>query len=341
MSLVVREWVCLKPFNTFGFNVRARFYAEAHTDDDVHEAIKFADKQGVPLYILGGGSNLVLTEDIRALVLHMRSQGVRLLQESAEGDAVVEAEAGESWHGLVEASLDMGLSGLENLSLIPGTVGASPMQNIGAYGVELKDVFNSLTALDRTTGQCHEFTLEECCFGYRESRFKQESGRWIILRVRFNLSRHGVLRLDYGPIRKRLAEQGINEPSPRAVSQAVISIRQEKLPDPAVLGNAGSFFKNPVVSNELAAKLRERYSDLVVYPVTSEQVKLAAGWLIDKAGWKGFREGDAGVHAQQALVLVNHGAASGKDIVNLAQKIRADIESRFCILLEMEPGTLS
>lgn len=341
MSLTVREWVCLKPFNTFGFDVRARFYAEAYTDNDVREAMAFADKQDVPLYILGGGSNLVLAEDVQALVLHMRSQGIRLLEEDSSGSVIVEAEAGESWHGLVEASLSMGLSGLENLSLIPGTVGASPMQNIGAYGVELKDVFHGLTALDRKTGQTCEFTLEECCFGYRESRFKQEPGRWVILRVRFNLNRHGTLRLDYGPIRQRLVEQGVDEPSPQAVSKAIISIRREKLPDPAMLGNAGSFFKNPVVSNQLATRLKERYSDLVVYPVTDDQVKLAAGWLIDKAGWKGFREGDAGVHAQQALVLVNYGTASGKDVLDLAQQIRTDIESRFSVLLEMEPGALN
>ncbi len=235
-------------------------------------------------------------------------------------------------------TLEQGLQGLENLSLIPGTVGAAPMQNVGAYGVEIKDVFAGLTALDRHTGELREFTLDECQFAYRDSRFKREAGRWLILRVRFALAHAGALRLDYGPLRQRLAEQGVSEPTASDVSRAICSIRSEKLPDPAVLGNAGSFFKNPLVSADLAAQLRVEHADLVAYPQADGQVKLAAGWLIEKAGWKGFRDGDAGVHRQQALVLVNYGAATGAQLLALARRIQADIQARFAVSLEIEPN---
>jgi UDP-N-acetylmuramate dehydrogenase len=212
------------------------------------------------------------------------------------------------------------------------------MQNIGAYGVEIKDVFAGLTALDRQTGELRDFSLEECAFGYRDSRFKREAGRWLILRVRFALNRLAKLQLDYGPLRQKLAEQGVSAPTPADVSRAVCAIRREKLPDPAELGNAGSFFKNPLVSAERAARLRAEHADLVAFAQPDGQVKLAAGWLIDRAGWKGFREGDAGVHRLQALVLVNYGAASGTQLLALARRIQADIASRFGVELEMEPN---
>lgn len=231
-----------------------------------------------------------------------------------------------------------GLSGLENLSLIPGTVGAAPMQNIGAYGVEIKDVFVGLTALDRQTGELHEFALEDCAFAYRDSLFKRNPGRWLILRVRFALSRVMHLHLDYGPVRQRLSEQGIEQPTAQNVSDAICSIRREKLPDPAELGNAGSFFKNPVVSAALAEHIRQAHPGLVAYPQADGRVKLAAGWLIELAGWKGYRDGDAGVHRLQALVLVNYGQASGAQLHRLAQKIQVDILERFGVELEMEPN---
>ncbi|MFK3799507.1 UDP-N-acetylmuramate dehydrogenase [Pseudomonas sp. NPDC088444] len=337
MSLQIQSGVSLKPFNTFGVDVRARLFAEAHSDADVREALAYAAEHKVELLVIGGGSNLLLTRDIDALVLRMASRGVRITHEDC-GMAVVEAEAGEPWHPFVQDMLAQGLSGLENLSLIPGTVGAAPMQNIGAYGVELKDVFHSLTALDRQTGELREFTLPECAFGYRDSIFKQQPGRWLILRVRFRLSFSATLHLDYGPVRQRLQEQGVIEPTPIHVSRAICAIRSEKLPDPVTLGNAGSFFKNPLVSAELAARIRESHPGLVAYPQADGQVKLAAGWLIEQAGWKGFREGDAGVHQLQALVLVNYGAASGRDLLNLAQRIQADIHERFGVSLEMEPN---
>jgi len=339
VSLSLRHEVSLRPFNTFGVDVRARLFAEARNDEDVREALRIAAREQLPLLPIGGGSNLLLTRDVEALVLRMSSRGTRVLDDDGEG-VLVEAEAGEPWHDFVLATLAMGLAGLENLSLIPGTVGAAPMQNIGAYGVEIKDVFAGLTALDRQTGELRDFTLEECAFGYRDSRFKRENGRWLILRVRFALSRTATLHLDYGPLRQKLAEQGVSAPTPEDVSRAVCAIRREKLPDPAELGNAGSFFKNPLVSAEQAARLRAEHADLVAFAQPDGQVKLAAGWLIDRAGWKGFREGDAGVHRLQALVLVNYGAASGNQLLALARSIQADIAGRFGVELEMEPNLL-
>lgn len=337
MSLNLEAEVSLQPFNTFGVATRARYLAHAHNDAEVGEALQAAKRLQLPLLVIGGGSNLLLTGDVEALVLRMASRGLRIV--SSQGDAVlVEAEAGEPWHPFVQWTLEQGLQGLENLSLIPGTVGAAPMQNVGAYGVEIKDVFAGLTALDRHTGELREFTLDECQFAYRDSRFKREAGRWLILRVRFALARAGALRLDYGPLRQRLAEQGVSEPTASDVSRAICSIRSEKLPDPAVLGNAGSFFKNPLVSADLAARLRAEHADLVAYPQADGQVKLAAGWLIEKAGWKGFRDGDAGVHRQQALVLVNYGGATGPQLLALARRIQADIQARFAVLLEIEPN---
>jgi UDP-N-acetylmuramate dehydrogenase len=282
---------------------------------------------------------MLLTADVEALVLRMASRGIRVLQDDGER-VLVEAEAGEPWHPFVQWTLQRGLVGLENLSLIPGTVGAAPMQNIGAYGVELKDLFAGLTALDRHSGELREFALNDCAFAYRDSLFKGEAGRWVILRVRFALHRAAALHLDYGPLRQRLAEQGIAVPTAVDVSQAICAIRSEKLPDPAVLGNAGSFFKNPLVSAELAQRLNAEHADLVAFPQADGRVKLAAGWLIERAGWKGFREGDAGVHRLQALVLVNYGQASGQQLLALAQRIQEDIFRRFAVDLEIEPNVL-
>lgn len=337
MSVQLQVDASLKPFNSFGVEVRASLFAEAHTDSDVREALQYSLDQQLPLLVIGGGSNLLLTGDVHALVLRMASRGIRVLEEDGER-VVVEAEAGEVWHAFVLWTLAQGMSGLENLSLIPGTVGAAPMQNIGAYGVEIKDVFAGLTALDRQTGELRDFTLEQCSFGYRDSVFKQQPGRWLILRVRFALSRVARLHLEYGPVRQRLAEQGIEQPTASDVSRAISSIRSEKLPDPAVLGNAGSFFKNPLVSAVLAAELKRKHPELIGYPQADGQVKLAAGWLIEAAGWKGFRERDAGVHRLQSLVLVNYGSATGLQLLALAQRIQADIAQRFAVQLEMEPN---
>lgn len=337
MTLQLQAQVSLKPFNTFGVDVRAQWFAEAHSDADVREALAYCAEHQLPLLVIGGGSNLLLTADLSLLVLRMATRGVRVLSDDGN-QVVIEAEAGETWHPFVQWTLQQGLSGLENLSLIPGTVGAAPMQNIGAYGVEIKDVFAGLTALDRQTGELREFSLEQCDFAYRDSLFKREVGRWLILRVRFALQRAAPLHLEYGPVRQRLTEQGIDQPTASDVSQAICSIRREKLPDPAVLGNAGSFFKNPVVPAALAAEIKLAHPGLVGYPQADGQVKLAAGWLIEQAGWKGFREADAGVHRLQSLVLVNYGAATGLQLLQLAQKIQQDVAQRFKVSLEMEPN---
>ncbi len=337
MTAQWQKQVSLKPYNTFGIDVKARYFSQAHDDQEVRQALAQAQQGGLPVLVIGGGSNLLLTRDIDALVLHMASRGRRVLSDDGER-IVVEAEAGEPWHPFVQWTLAQGYCGLENLSLIPGTVGAAPMQNVGAYGVEIKDVFVGLTALDRETGELRDFGLAECAFGYRDSLFKRNPGHWLILRVRFALSRTLRAHLDYGPVRQRLAEQGVTEPTAQAISEAICSIRREKLPDPAELGNAGSFFKNPVVSAEQVERIRAQCPGVVAYPQADGQVKLAAGWLIEQAGWKGHREGDAGVHRLQSLVLVNYGQASGAQMHALARRIQADILERFGVELEMEPN---
>ena len=337
MSLQVRTQVSLKLYNSFAVEAQASHFAEAENDQQVREALSYAQTQQLPLLLLGGGSNLLLTADVDALVLRMASRGIRVLSDDGER-VVIEAEAGESWHPFVQWTLAQGFAGLENLSLIPGTVGAAPMQNVGAYGVEIKDRFAGLTALDRQTGELRDFNLGECNFAYRDSLFKQQPGRWLILRVRFALNRVEHLHLEYGPVRQRLTEQGVDQPTATDVSRAICSIRNEKLPDPAVLGNAGSFFKNPLVSAALVEQLKGQYPDLVAYAQADGQMKLAAGWLIERAGWKGFRDADAGVHKAQALVLVNYGEATGLQLLNLAQRIQKDIAERFHVDLEMEPN---
>ena len=339
MTLQVRQDVSLKPYNSFAVEARASHFVEVENDPQLLAALDYAQVQRLPMLLLGGGSNLLLTADVQALVLRMASRGIRILADDGE-QVLVEAEAGEAWHPFVLWTLEQGFAGLENLSLIPGTVGAAPVQNIGAYGVELKDCFAGLTALDRQSGELREFSLQDCAFAYRDSQFKRESGRWVILRVRFQLSRTAALHLDYGPVRQHLAEQGITAPTAADVSRAICAIRSEKLPDPAQLGNAGSFFKNPLVSAEQARALRQQHADLVAYPQADGQVKLAAGWLIEQAGWKGYRVGDAGVHRLQALVLVNYGQATGQELLALAQRIQADISARFDVQLEIEPNVL-
>lgn len=337
MSARVESNISLKPYNSFGIEATARHFAQARSDDEIRQLLAYAATEDLPVLVIGGGSNLLLTQDVTALVIRMSSSGIRLLSDDGQR-VVVEAEAGEAWHPFVQWTLGQGLVGLENLSLIPGTVGAAPMQNIGAYGVEIKDVFAGLTALDRQTGDLRDFSLDECGFAYRDSHFKRNPGRWIILRVRFALSRVAPLHLDYGPVRQRLAERGIEQPTATDVGEAICSIRREKLPDPAELGNAGSFFKNPVVSAALADRIRGQHPGLVAYPQADGEMKLAAGWLIEQAGWKGYRDGDAGVHRLQALVLVNYGQATGEQLHVLAQKIQDDILARFGVELEMEPN---
>lgn len=329
----------LAAFNTFGISERAANLLEVDSDRQVEAALELAARHDWPLTIIGGGSNLVLGGPVPGLVVAMRSRGRRVLRSSG-ADVFIEAEAGENWHDLVLFSLDLGLWGIENLALIPGTVGAAPVQNIGAYGVELCDVFDSLDALDRQTGALVRFDRASCAFAYRDSLFKQQAGRFVILRVRLRLTRTPQLRIDYAPLRNAWRATGLEKPDARVIAELVCAIRRSKLPDPAVLGNAGSFFKNPVVTAEQAAVLRRTWPEMPGYPQLDGGEKLAAGWLIERSGWKGRREGPVGVHAEQALVLVNHGGARGEQVLALAQRVREDVLARFGVALEMEPQVL-
>ena len=302
--------------------------------------------KATPPFLLGGGSNLLLTRDIEAPVLQIALRGARIVFD--EGHTVlVEAMAGEPWHAFVLWTLAKGLSGLENLSLIPGFVGAAPVQNVGAYGVETADTMESASAIDTRTGESREFRNSDCKFGYRDSVFKQmradllegESDRYAIMRVRFRLSRQFTPHIDYGDLKAELQRAGIAAPSATDVSRAVISIRSSKLPDPAIIGNAGSFFKNPVLDMETVSALKERFPEMPQYPAKAG-VKIAAGWLIEQAGWKGRRlspASGAAVHDKHALVIVNRGWATGADIWTLAQAVQAAVQEKFGVMLEPEP----
>ena len=329
----------LAELNTFGISEQAERLICIHNDAELRAALALAEQHGWPVNLLGGGSNLILAGTVPGLTLAMRSRGRRVVSRQADS-VIIEGEAGENWHQLVGWSLDMGLHGLENLSLIPGTLGAAPVQNIGAYGVELCDVFDSLQALDRTTGQSRWLNREDCRFAYRDSLFKQQPGRLVILRVRLRLATHPQPRLDYAPLAAAWQATGLQQPDSRVISRLVCDIRRSKLPDPAQLGNAGSFFKNPLVSQSRADTLLATWPNMPHYPQPDGSVKLAAGWLIEQAGWKGHCRERVGVHREQALVLVNLGGARGADVMGLAEDIRRDVLEKFDVSLEMEPQLL-
>lgn len=335
-ALKLIENADLRPFNSFGVHERARRLVCVGTEAELRCALALAAAHSWPVTLLGGGSNVLLSGPVDGLVIALRTRGRRIVQRGADG-VVVEGEAGENWHALVNWTLDQGLSGLENLSLIPGTLGAAPVQNIGAYGVELQDSFESLDALDRHSGQVIHFSRDECCFAYRDSLFKRMAGRYVILRVRLRLSVAARLKVDYAPLAAAWQATGLRRPDARVVSELVCQIRRSKLPDPAVLGNAGSFFQNPLVSQQQLERLLIEHPQLPHYPQADGQFKVAAGWLIEKAGWKGYREGNVGVHSEQALVLVNLAAARGSEILALAERVRQDIWARFGLALEIEP----
>lgn len=331
----IRHDVSLKNYNTFGINAIAHRFVSVTSETELSEVVRqFAD---TPKFVLGGGSNMLLTRDLDELVIHVAIKGKEIVRE--DDDTVdVRCMGGEAWHDFVMWALDQGFGGIENMSLIPGNVGTSPVQNIGAYGVEIKDTFVSCDAISIATGERRTFTLEECRFGYRESIFKNEvKGQYIITSVTFRLTkRNHVIRTGYGDIQAELAKNGITTPTLRDVSNAVITIRQSKLPDPKQLGNSGSFFKNPVIPMVQFEELRERFPDIRHFPVSDTEVKVPAGWLIEQAGMKGFRDGDAGVHKNQALVLVNYGNASGQDIIALSKKVQKAVYDKFGIEIEAE-----
>ncbi len=325
----------LKSYNTFGIDVKAKQFISINTIDELRQVLK--QNYSGDLFILGGGSNMLLTKDIDATVIHINILGKRILRKT-KNNVFVEALAGENWHQFVLWTLENNWAGLENLSLIPGNIGTAPIQNIGAYGVELKDTFVSCDAIDLQTLESKSFTVEECEFGYRNSIFKNKvKGKYIITGVTFKLKiKNHTIQTNYGAIDESLKSNGVSDPTIQDVSKAVIKIRQQKLPDPRILGNSGSFFKNPVINTEELSQLLKEYPEMPHYKVSEDEIKIPAGWLIDKAGLKGYREGDAGVHKNQALVLVNYGKASGKEILLLAKMIQKKIKDQFNIYLEPE-----
>jgi UDP-N-acetylmuramate dehydrogenase len=330
--------VDLKPYNTFGLSVKAENFSTFSSIEQLRSLL--VDNSGKNLLVLGGGSNMLLTQDIQGIVLKNELHGIEIIEED-EDSAWVKSAAGEVWHDLVLYAIDKKLGGIENMSLIPGSVGAAPMQNIGAYGAEIKDVFVSLEALEISSGKVKTFSKDECAFGYRESVFKRAlKGKYIIVSVTLKLSKKPTINTSYGAIEARLAEMGVANPSLKDVSDAVIHIRQTKLPDPAEIGNSGSFFKNPVIPRSQFEELVKKFPDIANYPVDEHHVKLAAGWLIDKAGWKGKTLGNYGVHKNQALVLVNYGGAEGKDIYQLSEDIMKSVKDIYGVELEREVNVL-
>jgi len=346
--MLVEKNVALQPYNTFGIQARALTLVRVHSPEAVEQLVQGLGPvpgDALPPLVLGGGSNLVITGDIKTLVIKVEITGRRVLEEQEKG-FVVEAGAGESWPDFVAWTLEQGCPGLENLALIPGSVGASPVQNIGAYGVELQDRFHSLDAVDLRTGQPFTLNAAQCGFGYRDSVFKHApsgdkglglAGRAVITRVRFWLPKPWKPVLGYADLERKIAETGIYQPDARQIFDWVCAIRRAKLPDPAVIGNAGSFFKNPTVSVEQCADIIARDPKVVHYPMADGSIKLAAGWLIDACGWKGRGVGNAGVYEKQALVLVNRGGATGGEVMTLAKAIQTSVYERFGILLEPEP----
>jgi UDP-N-acetylmuramate dehydrogenase len=329
--------VSLKTLNTFGIAANAQYFSRIDLIGQLHQLRQDATLFALPRLILGGGSNLVLSDMVDRLVIQIALQGKYIESEDAS-HVYVCAKAGEKWHEFVLWTLQQGLGGLENLSLIPGTVGAAPIQNIGAYGVELQDYFYQLNAFDFFTGETITLDKAACHFAYRDSIFKHKfKDRMVILDVTFALPKTWQARLNYGDVAQHLALKNILQPSPADVSDAIISIRQSKLPDPEMIGNVGSFFKNPIVNAELRDALLVSYPGMVSYPQTDGQFKLAAGWLIEQCGWKGKSLGQAGVFEKQALVLVNLGCATGLEVRQLAQAIQVDVQAKCGVKLEVEP----
>ena len=347
--MIVERNVPLQPLNTFGIAARAATLVRVRGEADVRAVLADPALAAQPKFVLGGGSNIVLTGDVKPVVLKVEVSGRRVAGQTASHH-IVEAGAGEHWHDFVTWTLGQGLAGLENLALIPGTVGASPVQNIGAYGVELQDRFHELDAIDLVTGEVFTLDAAQCGFGYRDSVFKHVpakaggfglAGRALILRVRFALPKVWQPVLGYLDIERKMAEEGVAQPTARQLYDWIVAIRRAKLPDPAVIGNAGSFFKNPTVTPEQCADIIGRDPKVVHYPMPDGSVKLAAGWLIDACGWKGKRVGNAAVYERQALVLVNAGGreqpATGGEVMTLAKAIQTSVYERFGIRLEPEP----
>jgi UDP-N-acetylmuramate dehydrogenase len=334
----IQENISLKPYNSFRINAKARYFAFFSNTDELEQALDFGKVYSK--LVIGGGSNILFTKDIDGLVLKNGIKGINELHEDSEF-VYVKAGAGENWHRFVLHCINKGWGGIENLSLIPGNVGASPMQNIGAYGVEVDEVFWSLEAYSLQDKKIKTFTKTDCEFGYRESVFKKKyKDQFVILTVTLQLRKRPRFNTSYGVIEQELDRMGVKELSLKAISDAVINIRSSKLPDPVVLGNAGSFFKNPVVDFDKCQSLQSKFPGIIVYPTGNNKMKLAAGWLIEQCGWKGQRKGDAGCHEKQALVLVNFGNAKGNEILRLSEEIIESVKQKFDVLLEREVNIL-
>ena len=337
--MIIQNNFSLKKYNTFGIEAKAKQFVAVHSVEDLKTVL--VENQSQPKFILGGGSNMLLTQDIQALVIHIDLKGIKVLKED-DNFVWVESQAGENWHEFVLWTIDQNFGGLENMSLIPGNVGTTPVQNIGAYGTEIKDTFVSCDAMNIATQEMKTFTKDDCHFGYRESIFKHEAkDQFIITSVVFKLTKHiHKINISYGDITKELEKQNVITPTLKDVSNAVIAIRQSKLPDPKELGNSGSFFKNPIISKEQFEKARALHPEMPHYVISETEVKVPAGWLIEKAGFKGKRFGDAGIHKNQALVLVNYGNATGQEILNVSRDIQATILKEFGIVIEAEVNVI-
>lgn len=331
----IQKNISLKPYNTFGIAAKAKYFCEINSIADLTEALRineYPDK-----FILSGGSNMLITKDIEALVLHINMKGIELLKED-EDHVWLKIMAGENWHQMVLWTLEHDYGGLENMSLIPGNTGTAPIQNIGAYGVELKDTFESCEAMEINTQQVRMFSKEDCQFGYRDSYFKNEGkGKYIVTSVTLRLTKNNhVLNTSYGAIETQLVKRGITNPTITDISEAVIAIRKSKLPDPSELGNSGSFFKNPVVTLSEFQAFIEAHPEAPYYKVSEASYKIPAGWMIEQCGYKGKRFGDAGVHTKQALVLVNYANATGAEILKLAHTIMDSVKIKFGIEISPE-----
>ena len=325
----------LQSFNTFGFDVSAAEFYEVNEKSNLDELFNLGIFQ-TPVKVISGGSNLLLTKDIDVPVILIRNKGINLMEET-EDFIFTEVNAGENWHEFVLHAVANNWGGIENLSLIPGCVGASPIQNIGAYGTEVKDTIITVHAFNKKTGKTEVFNNEQCNFGYRDSIFKSElKDQYIISSVCFRLHKKWKPKTEYGDINKQLSDKGVINATIKDVSDAVIEIRKSKLPDPSLLGNSGSFFKNPVINNSHAQKLIQSYPSIKTFKVNDDEVKVAAAWLIDSLGWKGHTENNVGVHKKQALVLINQGNGKGRDILKLAEKIQESVKVKFGIQLEFE-----
>ena len=335
----IEENFSLKNHNTFGIDAKAKYFAEFDSLFALKEIISSEIFQKNKSFILGGGSNILLTKDFEGLILHNKIEGICILEDN-ENDITVEVGGGVDWHDFVMWSVSQELSGIENLALIPGTVGASPIQNIGAYGMEVKETIHKVTALEIATQEIKTFSNEDCNFEYRNSIFKEElKNKFIITKVEFELSKTALNKTNYGAIEEELKNLNL-EASVKNIAEAVINIRSRKLPNPAELGNSGSFFKNPIIETSQFEQLKKEFPEMVGYKITESTTKIAAGWLIDNAGLKGYRKADAGVHKNQALVLVNYGNASGNDIINLAKEVQQKIKDKYGIRIEAEVNIL-